>query len=47
MTTVGCGAFAGLPELSVKRFGCPALLTTAWLLITAPTGVPGLTRRSY
>src|SRR5216117_3431174 len=46
-TTVGCGGVAGLPLLSVSRFGSPALLTTAWLLIAVPAGVPGLTRKSY
>ena len=37
---------AGLPSPSVRRFGSSTLLTTAWLLIAVPAGVPALTRRS-
>src|SRR5947207_3350959 len=46
-TTVGWAPLPGLPSPSVSRFGCPVLVTTAWLLIRVPAGVPGLTRRSY
>ena len=46
-TTVGWAPFPGLPSPSVSRLGCPVLVTTAWLLISVPAGVPALTRRSY
>src|SRR5258706_3221070 len=46
-TTVGWAPFAGLPSPSVSRVACPVLVTTAWLLIRVPAGVPGLTVRSY
>src|SRR5262245_6365760 len=45
-TTVGSGPVAGLPSPSVRMFGSSTVSTTAWLLITVPAGVPGLTRSS-
>src|SRR5262249_11832253 len=46
-TTFGWAPVAGYLSPSVSRLGCTVLVTTDWLLIRVPAGVPGSTRSSY